>query len=205
MLSLRYCIVSAAVLLLAAPAFANLLSNGGFELGDTGGINDTGNPTDWFAWGPVSGWHHDDDGKTIDDKAIKFWWDDAGVWQDFAVTEGSEYLYSVEMLNHTDDLLVDWNGHLIAEFYDSAETQLAATVVDKYYSAIDPTNAWVNVSGTVTAPSGAVTGRIILKIGDWTENVGGSLNFDDASVTQVPEPASLLALAAAALVALRRR
>ena len=199
-------VVFALIGTLATPASAELLLNGGFEDGDTGPINGAGVPTNWFAWGPESGWHHDDAGKVIDTKAVKFWWDDIGMWQDFAVTAGDEYLFSVEALNHTDDTLTGWNGLLIAEFYDSGSgDKLLDVVVDKYFSASDPVNEWVNVSGTVQAPVGADLGRMILKIGDWTEGVGGSLNLDNASVTLVPEPAALVGMLAVALLALRRR
>ena len=195
----------ALVAVLAMPASAELLLNGGFEEGDTGGINGSGVPTNWYAWGSESGWHHDDAGKVIDTKAIKFWWDDVGMWQDFAATPGDEYLFSVEALNHIDDTLVGWNGQLIAEFYNSVSgDKLSEVVVDKYYSASDPVNEWVNVSGTVVAPDGADIGRMILKIGDWVDGVGGSLNLDNASVTLVPEPAAF-ALLAVGLLALRRR
>jgi len=189
---------------LTVPALANLLVNGDFETGDTGPINGAGVPTDWFAWGPTSGWHHDDAGKVIDTKAIKFWWDDVGLWQDFDATAGVEYLFSVEVLNATDDTLVGWNGILIAEFYDSGDAQLTALTVDKYLSASDPVDQWVNVSGVVTAPAGTDYGRMILKIGDWTpDGVGGSLNLDNASV--VPEPATLAVLLVLGTLAARRR
>ena len=196
---------------LAAPLQANLLSNGDFEAGDTGGINDTGVPTDWLAWGPVSGWHHDDAGKVIDTKAIKFWWDDVGIWQDVSILGGSDYAFSVMALNHTDDTLFGWNGLLIAEFYDSnigfdPGDKLLEVTVDKYLSASDPVNAWVPVGGTVTAPATADTARFILKIGDWTaEGVGGSLNLDNASLTLVPEPSTIAGLLAFGLLAVCRR
>ena len=205
MLRMRTFVLLGAALLLALPASAELLSNGDFETGDTGAINGSGNPTDWFAWGAESGWHHDDAGRVIDTKAVKFWWDDVGMWQDFPVSAGSDYLYSVETLNATTDTLVGWNGQLIAEFYDIGGGQVGNVTVDKYYSATDPVDEWVNVSGVVTAPATAVTGRMILKIGDWTDTVGGSLNFDNASVTLVPEPTALTALLAAAALVLRRR
>ncbi|HRX84667.1 MAG TPA: hypothetical protein P5572_06560, partial [Phycisphaerae bacterium] len=72
--------------LAATAASANLLVNGGFEDGDTGQLGTVALPG-WNSWGP-SGWHHDDAGRTLDTKAMKLWWDDAGLWQDFAVTPG---------------------------------------------------------------------------------------------------------------------
>ena len=201
------CVAVAALLVIAPQAWAiNLLSNPGFEEGDTGAINGSGNPTDWQAWGPESGWHHNDAGKTIDDKAIKFWWDDAAVWQDFPATAGDDYLYSVMAFNSTGDPLNLWNGLLKAEFYDNLSgsgTPLLEMDIDRYYSASDPVDTWVELSGSVTAPAGAVLGRIILKIADWQESPGGSLNFDNASV--VPEPATISLLAVGLACMLRRR
>ena len=191
---------------LVTSASANLLLNAGFEDGDTGNIGD-GVPN-WNVWGN-SGWHHDDAGKTLDSKAIKFWWDDAGVWQDVTVAAGQEYEFSVMALSASDDLLIGWNGLLKAEFYNSAVGTgsgdvLAAVDVDRFYSASDPQGQWVQLSGTVTAPANADLGRIILMIGDWQPDPGGSLNFDNAAINPVPEPAALVLLVLAGVVVRRR-
>jgi hypothetical protein len=196
-----------AALVLAAPALAaNLLTNPGFEDGNTGNIAD-GIPG-WSAWGN-SGWHHDDAGRTIDAKAIKFWWDDAGVWQDVTVVAGQSYRYGLFAYNAGNDALVGWNGLLKAEFYNSAlgtdpGHKLGEIDVDRFYSATDPRDQWVALSGTVVVPAGANLARIIVKIADWqSSGVGGSLNFDAASIELVPEPAAL-GLLLAGLLALRR-
>lgn len=193
---------------LAAPASANLLVNGGFEDGATGNISD-GIPN-WGVWGS-SGWHHDDAGKVIGTRAIKFWWDDAGVWQDVAVVAGNQYTYSVQAFNASGDLFTGWNGQLKAEFYNSAlgtdpSQRLAEIVVDKYYSATDPVDQWVTLSGTVTAPPTADIGRITLQIVDWqSSGLHGSLNLDEASIVLFPEPAAGALLAAGAMLVVRRQ
>ena len=198
--------IGMALLVAAAPASANLLVNGDFEDGVTGNIGD-GVPG-WSVWG-ASGWHHDDAGRVIDQKAVKFWWDDAGMWQDFAVVGGNDYDFSVQAFNWSGDQLTGWNGVIKAEFYNSAigtdpGDVLLAIDLDRYYSASDLVDAWVEIGDTVTAPATADIGRIVLLIADWqSTGVGGALNFDNASVT--PEPASIVALVGMALVALRRR
>ena len=101
---------------------ANLLDNPGFEDGPTGQMNQP--IPGWNTWGS-SGWHHDDAGRTIDTKAVKLWWSDAGYWQDIEVEAGHTYTFSCWMQWHnTDPLGVDKKGVLKAEWYDVAETLL---------------------------------------------------------------------------------
>ena len=163
---------------------ASPLTNGGFEDGATGNIS-AGVPG-WGVWGS-SGWHHDDAGRVIGTKAIKFWWDDAGVWQDVPVVAGNSYAYRVLALNSTLDPLVGWNGLLKAEFYNSvlgtdSAHRLGEAVVDKFYAATDPRDQWVTLAGAVTAPATADIGRIVLQITDYQSGAHGSLNLDSASV-----------------------
>ena len=206
----RYVFLSLAVAAwLAAPATAaNLVVNGGFEDGATGAIG-AGMPA-WGVWGN-SGWHHDDAGRVIGTKAIKLWWDDCGVFQDVPVVGGSDYLYSVQVFNYTPELLVGWNGLLKAEFYNSAlgtdpGHKLGELDVARYYSATGARDQWVTLSGTVTPPPTADLARIVLLVVDWqSTGVGGSLNFDEASVTLVPEPATAGLLALVLVCGQRRR
>lgn len=189
-------------------AQANILVNGGFEDGDTGAINAVAIPG-WSSWGD-SGWHHDDAGRTIDSKAIVFWWDTGGLWQDFAATPGQAYAFSVETFNWSGNTLHGWNGLIKAEFYDSSigtgpGQALSEFELDRYYSASDPLDTWVTIGGNVVAPAGADVGRLVIKINDWQDGVSGVLNFDNASVTAVPEPATAGLLVLGVLGLLRRR
>ncbi len=191
---------------LAGSAQANLLTNGDFEDGPTQNTGD-GVPG-WSTWG-FSGWHHDDAGQTLDTKAIKFWWDDAGIFQDFTVTGGDTYDFSVQVLNASTDPLVGWNGLIKAEFYNSSigtdpSDALANVELQRYFSASDPIDQWVEIGGSLQAPAGADIGRIVMLIVDWqSTGVSGALNFDNAVVT--PEPGALALLMIGGLVALRRR
>ena len=194
---------------LALPASAsNLLVNGGFEDGATGQVGSVAIPG-WNTWGS-SGWHHDDAGRVIDTKAIKFWWDDAGAWQDVPVVAGQQYDFSAMALSVSSNPLVGWNGLIKAEFYNSAlgtdaANRISQIDVDRFYSATDPRDQWVPIGGTVTVPAGADLARVVLLIVDWQSGVSGELNFDAASITPVPEPTTAVLLAGLLVVGLRRR
>lgn len=185
-------------LALASFASANLLTNGDFEQGTTGGLGDIGGG--WFNWGG-SGWHHND-GPMIGSMGLKFWWDDAGLWQDFAAVGGLDYTFSVEAFNRFSSPC-GWNGLIRAEFYDASNTMIADAQLDRFYSGSDPYDQWVTIGGTMTAPENTVSGRIILQIADWYDGVNGDMFFDNASVT-VPEPATM-AVFGLGLLLIRRK
>jgi hypothetical protein len=176
--------LAVAVALVMPASAANLLTNGDFEQGDTGQLGVIAVPG-WLNWGQ-SGWHHDDAGRTIGTKAIVFWWDDAGLWQDVPVIPGRDYEFSVKVFNWSGNPCT-WNGLMRAEFYTSTGGKLLEVQAGKYYAATDPKDEWVLLTGVVTAPANAATGRMVLNLTDWFDGVGGVLNFDDASITLVAE------------------
>lgn len=195
------------LLLTVAVAPANVLVNPGFEDGATGQINQP--IPGWLSWGN-SGWHHDDAGRVIDTKAIKFWWDDAGVWQDATAVGGAQYDIGVMVFNATSDRLTGWNAMVKAEFYNAALGTDAghrlASQEWRYYSAGGAVDQWVHIGGTITAPANADIVRIVMQQVDWqSSGVGGSINFDNAAINLVPEPTSLALFALAALASWRRR
>ncbi|HRX86063.1 MAG TPA: PEP-CTERM sorting domain-containing protein, partial [Phycisphaerae bacterium] len=104
--------------------------------------------------------------------------------------------------------LVQWNGLIKAEFYDSAVgtgpgQALLEVELDRFYSASDPIDQWVEIGGSAIAPAGADVGRVVLMIVDWQPDPGGALNIDNVVVT--PEPGALALLGLGAAVLLRRR
>jgi hypothetical protein len=105
-------------------------------------------------------------GLTIEGRAVKFWHSDSGMFQDFDVTAGQDYAFSVEMLNSavTKERLKLWKGYLRAEFYDDSLKLLSSADLDTYDAETTdtPLETWETLSGKVTAPVGATKGRIVL-------------------------------------------
>ncbi len=197
---------------LAIPVSANMLNNSNFEVGGPHGLGfHNGDPEywpdGWLGWGS-SGYHHDDNAangydpsRTIDEKAVKLWWDDSGLYQDFAAVGGMEYDFSVQVLDASSEPC-SWNGVLKAEFYDASNGQLAVVELEKYMAGTS-VDQWYEMSGSVVAPENTSYGRIVLTLADYFSGVGGALNFDNAAVT--PEPGTLALLGLAGLAVIRRR
>jgi len=196
MRSIRFVTVAATALLGAAAVAgaANVLLNPDFEVNGVSGQMSSSftNIAHWIIFGTgESGWYQDD--ITPGNMCIKFWWDDIGIYQDFDAQAGQQFDFRVYALQRDSEPLVDWQGYLKAEFYDSGGNQLLAQELDYLYPS-DPTNQWVLLHGRVTAPSNTDYGRIVLGIKNWTPNVSGAAYFDDASVEAVPEPGVLMLL-----------
>lgn len=162
-------------------AWANLLVNPGFEEGPTGQVGSVTIPG-WNTWG-TNGWHHNDAGAMIDTQGMKFWWDGVGIWQDFAATAGSTYDISVQVIDASRDTKPNnWDFQIEAEFYNAANVQLAAVVLDYFDSSIEPDDMWVTIGGSIAAPDGTTYGRVVMRTLDWQEGIGGALYFDNVSV-----------------------
>lgn len=198
----RWMCMGLAVLLTGSlTVFANMLTNGGFEDGDLGQLGVVSIPG-WNNWG-YSGWHHDDPGCMIGTKGMKFWWDDSGMWQDYAAVAGQTYVYSVQVMDASRDTTPNnWDFRLEAEFYDATNTQLTAVVLGYFDSTIQPDDTWIQLSGSIMAPVGTAYGRVVLRLWDWQPGIGGAIYFDEVSV--VPEPASLLVCGLGGLLLGRR-
>jgi hypothetical protein len=194
-------LVLAALLCTSANA-ANLLTNGGFEDGDTGQVGSVVIPG-WNSWGS-NGWHNNDAGAVIDTKSMKFWWDGVGMWQDYAATPGNTYTYSVQVIDASRDTSPNnWDLQIEAEFYDAANVQLLATPVGYFDSTIQPNDTWIGIGGSIVAPAGTTTGRVVIRSLDWQPGIAGALYFDNVSVT--PEPATMILLGLGGLLLRRRK
>jgi len=185
-----------ALTLPATPVGANLVLNGGFEDGSLGQFSAVPIPN-WNVWG-WSGWHHNDIGYKFDGKAVKEWWDDSGLWQDFPVAERAAYDFSVWAITAAYEPLSGWDGVFRVEWYDDNWDEISHEEIGRFYGAKDPCSqghpgdpaeVWKFISGTKTAPAGAVNGRVVLCLVDgdgywpWHSEHSGAVNWDDVSVT----------------------
>ncbi len=155
-----------------------LVLNGDFEVGSTGGL---GTITSWNSWGG-SGYHHNDYNHTISgSKAVKMWWDDSGIYQDFNVSGSTDYYFNAYFYNLSTDPLHIWKGYLKVEWYDSGYTKITENDIGLLYpDGTDPYNIWKNVSAKVTSPSNAVHGRPVFGVRDWTAaGPSGAVSLDD--------------------------
>ena len=180
-------------------AHGGLLRNGGLESGLTGTdkarmilfepldeeCGPGGRIDHWTTWGPGV-LYYSAYGLTIEGRAVKFWHSDSGMFQDFDVTAGQDYVFSVEVLNSavTKERLKLWKGYLRAEFYDDSSKLLSSADWDTYdpETTDTPLETWETLSGKVAAPVGATKGRIVLGLKDYQPGAGGVLHFDNARV-----------------------
>jgi hypothetical protein len=184
----------------AGNALASNLMSPGFEQGDLGTFGTVPIPG-WATYG-TNGEHHSDACSVKSGtKAVKEWLDDTGIFQDFPVVGGREYDFSVWAIALSSDNngFYGRDAFFQVEWYDEYNYWLDTYVIGYFYADpndpygvprdvndLDPYDTWKFISGPVTAPPTAVTGRVFM--GMTAGSIGpdasiGSINWDDVSVT----------------------
>jgi len=186
----------------------NLLSNGDFNDPAAGDP-----PTGWSQWAWGNGWanHENNAGVTYDGSYYLVTGGagdpggGGGFFQIVPATAGTEY--SLDVLSGADTWWLP-TGTMTMFFLDEAETELASATrntVDPadYGGAYDIPHPWAPYSLTATAPAGATQVKVEFAA-NWAT---GSIWFENASLTVVPEPAAagLFALGSFLLVSCRSR
>ena len=163
------------------PVRANLLTNSGFESGNTGQVGSVTIPG-WETWGN-SGWHNDDAGAVIGTKSMKFWWDGTGMYQNFTAAAGTTYDLSVQVMDFSGDTSANnWDLQIEAEFYNSANHVISEVILGTFNSTTQPNDTWVQIGGSAAAPANTAYGRVVIQAVDWQEGISGAIYFDDVSV-----------------------
>jgi hypothetical protein len=209
------CVMRKPAILLSALCLAagiahgqNLLLNGNFNSPASGAW-----PDSWSGWSWGSGWanHENNGGVTYDGSyyivagAGNYDSGGGGFFQTVSGSAGQTYQLSV--LSGADAWWLPY-GEMRLFFLDSGNNQLGPTVVKPtvdpavYGNNYDIPHPWAAYSVTATAPEGTSWVKV-----EFTEPHGtGSVWFENASLSVVPEPGTLTlaAMGAALLVALRR-
>jgi hypothetical protein len=188
------------VLVSGVTSQANTLVNGNFDEGPLGSIDAIILPgwtlvPDPGTWWGGNGLHNSDPDRFIGVAAMRFWLGPGPVsmYQNFAATAGTSYIYSAVCKNYSGDL-TDHDLQLVATYYDAWGTELVTNTVAVFDSAVHPVNTWVEINGILDAPAGTTSGRItIAMIADG--GTKGAVCFDNASVLPVgqaynPNPAN---------------
>ncbi len=195
----RITLIAIALLVISAPAFANLLVNGDFSAGETG----------WTEWGAPWGgpYTYDTSGGALMLSTAN---GSFGVAQTIATVPGT--LYKIDATwtgdggnNWIEILFVNDDGRSL---YDQMDAPANASIVCKVdgwgMNGGMPINGGAPVdamNGAYWFPNGPLTNYVVatgtsmivgLKTG--TVGPGTVAMFDDVVVTPVPEPASILAL-----------
>lgn len=199
-------------LLLALPASANLLVNSGFEdpVVPVGG--DAPGAAGWNSFNDVftaSGLLAGPAGANSGDQVLKMF-GVAGVFQDFAASEGQTWDGGAFVLNSSADALA--GGQVAAvniEWLDSGGNQISF-ISNGSTTALTPEDQWILQTVSGVAPAGTAFARFILITGDFLPGGGGGAPFyDDAffDLRPVPVPAALWLMGSGllGLVGLRRK
>lgn len=180
--------VSLILISLSSVAEANLLANPGFEEGNGGWFGATTIPG-WTIWGQ-SGWHHSDYNHTTGgSKAIKTWWSNTGIFQDFQAASNTAYNISGFAYSPTSDKAKGWDGLLKVEWFNGAAKVGEEDIGRFLGDGVDSYNVWKGISKSVVSPAGINAGRIVTYLVDnGRPQKGGAVGWDDISVTSSYSP-----------------
>ena len=188
----RIVLVLSAVCLTASLANANLLINGNFNDPATGDP-----PTGWSPWSWGSGWanHENNGGVTYDGSfylvtgGLDYDTGGGGFYQIVPATAGIDYTLTV--LSGADAWWLPY-GEMRMFFLDAGDVELGNAVAGTVDPAVygqnyDIAHPWSSYSLTATAPSGTTQIKV-----EFAEPHGtGSVWFENADLTAVPEPGTL--------------
>jgi hypothetical protein len=195
----------------------NLLLNGDFNTPNNAGPNPAPAPWSTWTWPDWTGaWaNQQNDGSSFNGSpymAVGNWNGggySTGLYQAVAAMAGASYTLSVESGAQ------NWwrpEGEMRLIFLDAGNNVLAQNVlvtVDPHaWAGFDQGQAWSQFSLTATAPENTTQAKIefVMNGGQVAAMGGGSVWFDNASLTLVPEPGTLtLAAVGAALLWARSR
>lgn len=197
------------------------LRNAGFEEGPQG--DGTGTNTPYWSWDVPSGWTYGGNWGEVDvrnwrshsgsnEATIHNWGGgapDGGWWQTVTDTVASAgTIWKARAWAVSDN--GGWGGGVYTcvsidikiEFYQSDHSTLVGAVTNSYSP---PGETWTYMAVTGTAPANSYYARFVLAaVG---QGSSGTLQFDDTSLTLIPEPgvAALLGLGGIALFSVRLR
>lgn len=147
-------------------------------------------PTGWSVAGSYGGEVQSPAWARSSANVLKYW-SSAGetyTFQDFSVVGNTPYIANIWAYAATGDVPENLEGYLKIEFPGYG------TVGESAHFDGSTLDTWTQLTATATAPSAATTGRIVIVFGDLGDPNSGAIGFDDADVTAIPEPASLLLL-----------
>ncbi len=197
---------------LVGTASANVLANPGFEDPVILPGAEVPGAADWSSFNGAFTISSIVDTPNSGDNSLKVF-GVAGVFQDFAASEGQTWNGGAWVRNPSNDLMGD--GQVAAvniEWLDGGLNQIDFISNGDFVGATAPVDEWTLVTVTGEAPAGTAFARLTLITGDFRPDLGaggGAPRYDDAFFEQlvIPEPGSmaLLGLGGLALFARRRR
>jgi hypothetical protein len=197
-------VLAAAAILCATGSFGDLLSNSSLEGGS--GLSDL---PDWTAWGgsgTLEGSYYNSGSQSV-----RFWFNDTGLFQDFAATPGEEYETSGYLYTPSGGEQYTWDGGNLTyaciklEWHRADDSLISYTESDHFTPDNTP-DVWTQVSAQEEAPAETSYGRVTLLI-DGAGPGSGTVAFDDvdASVVAIPEPTTLALFGSIAGIFVLRR